>query len=153
MAGPPRASRPGRLFALCSFWRNQPCRPGRACDSAHIVPACPAHHVPQRCPAVQSYTGLTVDPLGAEESRAARPDCRFPIRRLVVSSGGGFVPDNDERRRLLSYDGTPEAMRAILRANFHDPAWAEDDAYIKRRVEASLAPGAWEAVAAARLKP
>jgi len=50
-------------------------------------------------------------------------------------------------------DGTAEAMRAILRANFHDPAWAEDDAYIKRRVEASLAPGAWEAVAAARLKP
>jgi len=84
---------------------------------------------------------------------AARPGCRFPIRRLVVSSGGGFVPDNEERRRLLSYDGTPEAMRAILRANFHDPAWAQDDAYVKRRVEASLAPGAWEAVAAARLKP
>ena len=84
---------------------------------------------------------------------AARPGCRFPIRRLVVSSGGGFVPDNEERRRLLSYDGTPEAMRAILRANFHDPSWAQDDAYVKRRVEASLAPGAWEAVAAARLKP
>ena len=84
---------------------------------------------------------------------AARPDCRFPVRRLVVSSGGGFVPDNEERRRLLGYDGTPEAMRAILRANFHDPSWAQDDAYVKRRVEASLAPGAWEAVAAARLKP
>jgi 2-hydroxymuconate-semialdehyde hydrolase len=84
---------------------------------------------------------------------AARPGCRFPIRRLVVASGGGFVPDNEERRRLLSYDGTPEAMRAILRANFHDPAWARDDAYVKRRVEASLAPGAWEAIAAARLKP
>jgi pimeloyl-ACP methyl ester carboxylesterase len=84
---------------------------------------------------------------------AARPGCRFPIRRLVVASGGGFVPDNEERRRLLSYDGTPEAMRAILRANFHDPAWAQDDAYVKRRVEASLAPGAWEAIAAARLKP
>jgi len=84
---------------------------------------------------------------------AARPGCRFPIRRLVVASGGGFVPDNEERRRLLSYDGTPEAMRAILRANFHDPAWAQDDAYVKRRVEASLAPGAREAIAAARLKP
>jgi pimeloyl-ACP methyl ester carboxylesterase len=84
---------------------------------------------------------------------AARPDCRFPVRRLVVASGGGFVPDNEERRRLLDYDGTAEAMRAILRANFHDPSWAQDDAYVKRRVEASLAPGAWEAVAAARLKP
>ena len=84
---------------------------------------------------------------------AARPGCRFPIRRLVVSSGGGFVPDNEDRRRLLDYDGTPDAMRALLRANFHAPSWAEDDAYVKRRVEASLAPGAWEAVAAARLKP
>lgn len=84
---------------------------------------------------------------------AARPDCRFPIRRLVVASGGGFVPDNEERRRLLSYDGTAEAMRAILRANFYDQSWAQDDAYVKRRVEASLAPGAWEAIAAARLKP
>lgn len=84
---------------------------------------------------------------------AARPDCRFPIRRLVVASGGGFVPDNEERRRLLGYDGTAEAMRAILRANLHDPSWAADDAYVKRRVEASLAPGAWETVAAARLKP
>ncbi len=84
---------------------------------------------------------------------AARPDCRFPIRRLVVSSGGGFVPDNTERRRLLDYDGTHEAMRTLLRANFHDQSWAEDDAYVKRRVEASLAPGAWEAVATARLKP
>ena len=84
---------------------------------------------------------------------AARADCRFPIRRLVVASGGGFVPDNEERRRLLSYDGTAEAMRAILRANFYDQSWAQDDAYVKRRVEASLAPGAWEAIAAARLKP
>jgi pimeloyl-ACP methyl ester carboxylesterase len=83
---------------------------------------------------------------------AASPRCRFPIRKMVVSSGGGFVPDNDERRRLLDYDGSDDAMREILRTNFSDPSWAADDAYVKRRVEASLAPGAWEAVAAARLK-
>jgi pimeloyl-ACP methyl ester carboxylesterase len=83
---------------------------------------------------------------------AASERCRLPIRRMVLSSGGGFVPDNEWRRRLLQYDGTAEGMREILRANFHDPAWAEDDAYVERRVRASLAPGAWEVINAARLK-
>jgi 2-hydroxymuconate-semialdehyde hydrolase len=83
---------------------------------------------------------------------AAAPACRLPIERMVISSGGGFVPDNDARRRLLDYDGTPDAMRALLRANFSDPRWAEDDSYVARRVAASLAPGAWEVVNAARLK-
>lgn len=83
---------------------------------------------------------------------AASGRCRFPIRKMVVSSGGGFVPDSDLRRRLLDYDGSEAAMREILRANFSDPKWSEDDQYVKRRVEASLAAGAWEAVASARLK-
>lgn len=83
---------------------------------------------------------------------AAAPRCRFPVRRMVTASGGGFVPDNEERRRILNYNGSPEAMADILRANFSDPAWSENDVYVKRRVDASLAPGAWEAVAAARLK-
>ena len=83
---------------------------------------------------------------------AASERCRLPIRRMVLSSGGGYVPDNEWRRRLLGYDGTVEAMREILRANFHSPAWAEDDEYVQRRVRASLAPGAWEVINAARLK-
>lgn len=84
------------------------------------------------------------------EASAVR--CRLPIRRMALASGGGFVPDNKERRRILDYDGSFEAMTDIVRANFADPRWADDEAYIARRVEASLAPGAWEAVAAARLK-
>ncbi|MGC0366559.1 2-hydroxymuconate-semialdehyde hydrolase [Rhodococcus sp. 27YEA15] len=84
------------------------------------------------------------------ESSSGR--CRFPIRRMVLASGGGFVPDNPERRKILDYDGTPEAMEAILRANFTDPAWYADREYIERRVAASIEPGAWEAVAAARFK-
>jgi 2-hydroxymuconate-semialdehyde hydrolase len=83
---------------------------------------------------------------------AASERCRLPIRRMVLSSGGGYVPDNEWRRRLLDYDGTADAMRGILRANFHSPAWAEDDEYVQRRVRASLAPGAWEVINAARLK-
>jgi 2-hydroxymuconate-semialdehyde hydrolase len=83
---------------------------------------------------------------------AAAPACRLPIERMVIASGGGYVPNNAARRRLLDYDGTPEAMRELLRANFSDPRWAEDDAYVARRVEASLSPGAWEVINAARLK-
>ena len=83
---------------------------------------------------------------------AASVHGRFPIRRMVVASGGGFVPDNEERRSGLNYDGTPEMMRAILKSNFSDPKWYKDEEYIARRVAASIAPGAWEAVAAARFK-
>jgi 2-hydroxymuconate-semialdehyde hydrolase len=83
---------------------------------------------------------------------AASGNCRLPLRRMVLVSGGGFVPDNEWRRRLLDYDGTTEGMREILRANFHDERWVQDDAYVHRRVVASLEPGAWEVANAARLK-
>lgn len=83
---------------------------------------------------------------------AARPAPRLPIAAMVLVSGGGFVPDNEHRRALLAYDGTAEGMRGILRACLADEAWAADDRYVARRVAASLKPGAWEAVAAARLK-
>jgi 2-hydroxymuconate-semialdehyde hydrolase len=83
---------------------------------------------------------------------AARPAPRLPIAAMVLVSGGGFVPDNAHRRALLAYDGTAEGMRDILRACMADQAWAADDRYVARRVAASLKPGAWEAVAAARLK-
>jgi 2-hydroxymuconate-semialdehyde hydrolase len=83
---------------------------------------------------------------------AARPDCRFPISRMAIISGGGFVPDNEHRRAMLDYDGTHEAMRRMLRATFADPRFSEDEEYIARRVRASLEPGAWEVIAATRLK-
>jgi 2-hydroxymuconate-semialdehyde hydrolase len=85
-------------------------------------------------------------------TEAARDVPRLPIAAMVLVSGGGFAPDNAERRSLLNYDGTPEGMKAILRACLADPRWADDHDYVARRVEASLCPGAWEAVAATRLK-
>jgi pimeloyl-ACP methyl ester carboxylesterase len=88
--------------------------------------------------------------LVAEAARAHRP--RLPIAAMVLVSGGGFVPDNEHRRALLGYDGSTEGMRAILRACLADRRWADDDGYVARRVASSLTPGAWESVAAARLK-
>ena len=77
---------------------------------------------------------------------------RLPVARMVLISAGGFVPDNEHRRALLEYDGTTDGMRRIVAATFADPAFVHDEAYLERRVQASLAPGAWEAIAATRLK-
>ncbi len=76
----------------------------------------------------------------------------FRVRSLTMISSGGFMPDNEYRRTLLSYDCTPAAMRAMLRAMLYDPKWADDEAYVARRVELSLLPGAWECQAAPRFK-
>lgn len=76
----------------------------------------------------------------------------WPIRALVLVSGGGFIPFNEARRRMLDYDGTPGGMEQILAVLFHDPAFARDAAYVERRHRASIQRGAWEAVAAARLR-
>lgn len=69
-----------------------------------------------------------------------------------VASGGGFVPMNDARQVLLDYDQSFEAMRACIRVGWADPKWAADDAFVKRRWESSLRPGAWEFSASARFK-
>lgn len=71
---------------------------------------------------------------------------------MVVVSGGGFEPDNEERRILQDYDASRDGMRAVVRVLFHNPEWAENDEYIHRRHELSLIPGAWEVAAASRFK-
>lgn len=83
---------------------------------------------------------------------ASNPRPIWPIRRMISVSGGGFEPDNVERRVLQDYDATAESMRAILRILFHDPRWSQDEAYVARRHKLSLVPGAWEVAAASRFK-
>jgi pimeloyl-ACP methyl ester carboxylesterase len=76
----------------------------------------------------------------------------LPIRRLVAICGGGEILVNEHSAALSEYDATIEAMRRIVRALFHDDAYPADDAYVTRRWESSIAPGAWESVAAARFR-
>jgi len=76
----------------------------------------------------------------------------WPIRRMVVANGAGFEPDNEARRTLQDYDATKESMQKILKVLFHDPKWYNDEAYLERRHQLSLLPGAWEVAAAARFK-
>ena len=100
----------------------------------------PAHFVGS------SMGGSVLSRIAAEDSLV------LPIRSMVLSAGGGFVPANDARAGIVDYDCTPEAMRRIVGVLFADPSWAADDEYIRRRHESSIVPGAWEATAAARFR-
>jgi 2-hydroxymuconate-semialdehyde hydrolase len=83
---------------------------------------------------------------------AASDDPVLPIDAMVLSAGGGFVPANDARAATVDYECTPEAMRRLVEVFFHDPKWAADEDYVRRRYESSILPGQWEATAAARFR-
>ena len=83
---------------------------------------------------------------------ATEPDL-LPLRSIVLCSGGGFTPESEERKVLLAYDGSEDAMRALVKAMLHDPKWGDDDAHVARRQEFALMKGAWECQSAPRLKP
>lgn len=82
----------------------------------------------------------------------ARDDNPWPVRRAVLVSGGGFVPENEARDVLNSYDGTIEAMRAVYRTLFRNPAIRDNEAMILRHQQSAAQPGAWECTAAPRFK-
>jgi pimeloyl-ACP methyl ester carboxylesterase len=70
----------------------------------------------------------------------------------VTICGGGDIQRNEHTAALYDYDATFEAMRKIVLALFHDPSYPADDEYVRHRYESSIAPGAWEALAAARFR-
>jgi pimeloyl-ACP methyl ester carboxylesterase len=76
----------------------------------------------------------------------------LPVRSAVTICGGGEIQKNRHTTALYEYDATFEAMRAIVEALFFDPAYPADEAYVRRRYDSSTAPGAWEALAAARFR-
>lgn len=73
-------------------------------------------------------------------------------RSLAMICGGGEIQRNEHAAALYDYDATLPAMRRIVEALFFDSAYPADDAYVQRRYESSIAPGAWEALAAARFR-
>jgi pimeloyl-ACP methyl ester carboxylesterase len=76
----------------------------------------------------------------------------LPARSMVMICGGGEIQRNEHSAALYDYDATSEGMRRIVEALFHDPSYAADESYVQRRYESSVAPGAWEALAAARFR-
>ena len=83
---------------------------------------------------------------------AARTQPDWPMLSVVCCSGGGDAPNNEQRKIINTYDGSREHMRRILQVMFVDPKWSTDEAYLDRRWEMALVPGAWEATSAARFK-
>ncbi|MGV0736749.1 alpha/beta hydrolase [Mycobacterium syngnathidarum] len=77
---------------------------------------------------------------------------RLPVRSLTAICGGGEIQRNEHSAALYDYDATPDGMRRIVTALFADPAYPADEAYVQRRYESSIAPGAWETLAAARFR-
>ena len=76
----------------------------------------------------------------------------LPIRTLVIICGGGEIQQNQYFEALQQYDASLPAMRSIVEALFYGAGYPADDEYVRRRYESSTAPGAWEAVAAARFR-
>ncbi|OBG74374.1 MULTISPECIES: alpha/beta fold hydrolase [unclassified Mycobacterium] len=76
----------------------------------------------------------------------------LPARSLAIICGGGDIQQNQHFEALQQYDATLAGMRRIVAALFHDAAYAADGDYVRRRHESSTAPGAWEAIAAARFR-
>jgi pimeloyl-ACP methyl ester carboxylesterase len=77
---------------------------------------------------------------------------RLPARSLTAICGGGEIQRNEHSAALYDYDATIDGMRRIVTALFADPAYPDDEAYVQRRYESSIAPGAWETLAAARFR-
>ncbi|GAB3238645.1 alpha/beta fold hydrolase [Mycolicibacterium hippocampi] len=76
----------------------------------------------------------------------------LPVRSIVAICGGGDIQRNEHVSALYDYDATLAGMRRIVAALFLDSAFPEDVAYVRRRYESSIAPGAWESLAAARFR-
>jgi 2-hydroxymuconate-semialdehyde hydrolase len=85
-------------------------------------------------------------------SDAASDTPVLPAKKIVSVCGGGKINRNEHVDALFDYDGSVESMRQLLVALFHGEQWNDDPAYLARRHEISLEPGAWEAVASARFR-
>jgi 2-hydroxymuconate-semialdehyde hydrolase len=109
----------------------------RFCDALGITAA---HFVGNSMGAIMLLTDTTSDaPI-------------LPVRSMVTICGGGQIQNNRHMSALYDYDATVPAMRRIIEALFYDPRYPVDDDYVARRYESSIAPGAWEAIAAARFR-
>lgn len=119
---------------------------GRGMRIRHIAGFCDAvgvgaaHFVGNSMGAVNMFVDATSDsPL-------------LPARSLTMICGGGEIQRNEHSAALYDYDATLAGMRRIVEALFFDKAYADDEAYVQRRYESSIAPGAWEVLAAARFR-
>ena len=65
----------------------------------------------------------------------------LPVERMLVINGGGEILRNEHSGAMFEYDASFEGMRAIVAALFHDPSFAADDEYVRRRYESECRAG------------
>ena len=75
-----------------------------------------------------------------------------PSKMVSIAGGGALLTESPYTQALFAYDGSTVGMRKVVEALFHGESWSADTDYVERRRASSLAPGAWEAVAAARFR-
>lgn len=119
---------------------------GRGMRIRHIARFCEllgigsAHFVGNSMGAINLLTDLTSEsPL-------------LPVQSAVAICGGGDICKNRHTAALYEYDATLDGMAAIVEALFLGEGYPADADYVQRRYESSIAPGAWEALAAARFR-
>jgi pimeloyl-ACP methyl ester carboxylesterase len=75
----------------------------------------------------------------------------FHIEKMVTICGNASVFKTVSQEDLENYTPSLDNMRKIVRLLFHDAKW-HTPAAIQERYQASIIPGAWEALSAARLR-
>jgi len=75
----------------------------------------------------------------------------FQIQKMVTICGNASVFKTNFQADLENYTPSHENMRKIVALLYHDPRWQTPE-NIQERYEASIIPGAWEALSAARLR-
>lgn len=73
------------------------------------------------------------------------------MKKMVTICGNAGVFKSDFQADLEDYTPSPENMRKLLKLLFHDEKWLTPEC-VESRYNDSIAPGAWEALSAARLK-
>ncbi|BCB76675.1 alpha/beta fold hydrolase [Phytohabitans flavus] len=84
--------------------------------------------------------------------QAAAESPQWPVEAMVVVGIGLHPPDGAATRALAEYDGTLDGLRPLMKVLFADPAFADDEDYLRRRYTFCEIPGAWEFGAASRLR-
>jgi pimeloyl-ACP methyl ester carboxylesterase len=75
----------------------------------------------------------------------------FQIQKMVTICGNASVFKTNSQTDLEDYTPSLDNMKKIVALLYHDPKWHTPD-NIRERYEASVIPGAWEALSAARLR-
>jgi pimeloyl-ACP methyl ester carboxylesterase len=119
---------------------------GKARRLRHLVRFCEERGIDEAVFVGNSMGGALL----LNDAATSRP--QLPASKIVSICGGGPLEKNASVNALFDYDGSIDGMRRLLDGLFEGEYWRSDATYLERRHAASIAPGAWEAVAAARFR-